>query len=439
MNKFWIVLRREYLEKVQKKSFLILTLLTPIIMFGVILIPFFLAKSSKDDTEKRVVLIDQTGKYWDTIRNEKNEDGFRFLPPQKELTAYKAEHNDSLYACVVITEDLLVNPKAITIYTHKKIPYTLQNFLTNALKEQLQDEKIASYNIPDLKDIMQDSRVIIDVSTIQWAEDGKEKEDSAAVGMIIGQIFNFILFFFVLTYGSAVMANVTEEKKNRIVEIIASSVKPTTLMSAKIMAMGLVGITQIFIWSLFLLLGVLFVQGVFIGQVTMNIHELQENLMATGNFQADELHSIIAPVTSFNFTGVILAFLFYFFCSYVTYAAIFASFGAAVDSGNEDVQQYVAPVTLLMTLGFYFSFYSAENPDGHLALWGAYIPLIGPNIMMVRLPFSPPLWQVGLSMLVTFLTMLVMIWCAAKIFRVGLLMYGKKPSVRELAKWIRHS
>lgn len=437
MNKFWIVLRKEYLTKVNKKSFIIITLLSPLLMIAIIAVPMLLGMGARDKSEKTIMVIDNTNKYLDIIQAKKSTDGFKFVKGNQEISSIKANKDADYYAYVMITEDLLNNPKAITIYSHKTIVPTLSTHLSDALEPALRDEKIKSFDIPNLDKIIDDTKVSVNVSTVQWSESGEEKESSAVVAMVVGQVFNFLLFMFVIAYGSMVMSSVMEEKKSRIVEIIASSVKPTTLLSAKMIAIGLVGITQVAIWAIVLVLGFIILQATMLSSVTMDLNQLSANMTATGDFDPAMIQDIMVPLSNFNFGGMFIAFIFYFICAYLSFASIYAAIGAAMDS-DEDISQMSMPITLFMMFGFYAALYSADNPFGPLALWGSFLPFIAPNVMMVRLPFDPPVWQIILSSAMMVVTTIIMVWIAAKIFRVGLLMYGKKPSIKEMIKWISY-
>ncbi len=439
MEKFWIVFKREYIERVKKKSFVLITILSPILMIAIIVVPMLLGLGLRDTSEKQVVILDQTGKYFKTIASEgaDNADGFVFKDANASLEEYRNSPDD-IYAVVLINNDLLDNPDAITIFSHTSIPNRLRDELSRILKAKLRSEKIASYNIPNLDKILEDTNVALNISSVQWFNDGKEKQSSTLLATVVGQVFNFSIFFFVTIYGSMVMSSVTEEKKNRIVEIISSSVKPTTLLSAKIMAIGALGLTQVLIWGIFLIVAFVVLQGVFLSSITLNLSQLQTNVISTGNFDATDVQGIIEPMMSFNFTGILFAFVFYFICAYVSYASIFAALGAATDS-DEDVQQFIGPVMIFMVFGFYGALYSMDNPDGPLTLWGSFIPFLAPFVMMVRLPFDPPLWQLALSCLITAVSTAFLVWAAARIFRTGLLMYGKKPTLKELLKWLRYN
>lgn len=435
MNKFWIVMRREYDVKVKKKSFILLTIFTPLIFILIIGAALFLGMNAKDSSEKTVMVIDQTGKYMSYLKDNPKE-GIKFVKSDVEIAEARQKKSEDVYAYVLITDDLLKNPKGLTIFSHSTIPPTLQTSISNDLQPALRKEKIASYDIPNLEQIIDDTKVNLSISEVQWSKDGEEQAASSTIAMIVGQVFNVLLFFFVLTYGSMVMTSVQEEKKNRIVEIIASSVKPTTLLFAKMVAVALVGFTQLGIWIVLGLVGFVVVQAIFLSNVTVDMNQLTQNAVSSG-VDPEFIQDVLMPISSFDFTGMIWAFVFFFVCAYFSFASIYAAMGAAFDS-DEDIQQMSLPITLLFMFAFYAALYSAENPNGPLALWGSFVPFVAPNVMMVRMPFAPPIWQVILSAVVMVATTVFFVWAAAKVFRVGLLMYGKKPTIKELIKWVRY-
>ncbi|WP_051522810.1 ABC transporter permease [Porphyromonas cangingivalis] len=367
MNKFGIVLKREYLTRVQKKSFLIFTILTPFIFIALMVIPAVIALNSKDTTKKEVIVIDNTSKYQDLF---KSDDIYTFTKGDKSITEYRKEANEDIYAYVLINDDLLKDPKAISIHSGKQIPRELQDKVERLLLPTLKNERIESFNIPNLKEILQESNVTLNISTIRWEKDGSEQEASAAIASIVGQVFNILIYMFILMYGMMVMQSVREEKKNRIVEIIISSVKPQTLLFGKICAIGLLGFTQMFIWIVIGILGIIGVQFFALGSISFNSAEINQHISQAGMDQATmaEVQSIVNAISGFDFTGLLFAFVFYFIFGYFIYASIFAAAGAAVDN-DEDVNQMVTPITLFML----FAFYAAS---------------IRPIIPMVPLPFG---------------------------------------------------
>lgn len=438
MHNFLIVLRKEYMTIVGKKSFIIMTFLTPILMVLLFSIPMLLGLFAKDSSEKDVIVVDQTGQYYDTIKAGEAE-GFRFSKGTASISEYKesALSSDSIYAVVSITGDLLEDPRAITIFSTSTIPEGLKRNLSRSLTKELELQKIASYGIPDLEKIIADAKVSLSISAVQWSSDGAEVAASATVGIITGQLFNFLLYFFVFMYGSMVMESVRVEKKNRIMEILASSVKPTTLLWAKIVGIGLVGITQLLMWGLFFILIFIGLQSVFLNGVTLDMNQFKEMAMTTDLGTDVEVMAALETLANLNYAEIIGCFLIYFATAYVSFAALFAASGAVTDA-EEGVNQITMPITVLMIFGFLFALYSADNPNATISVVSSFIPFVAPNVMMVRIPFDPPAWQVLLSLGLMILFTYLAVWFAAKIFRVGLLMYGKKPTTKDLWRWMKY-
>ena len=268
---------------------------------------------------------------------------------------------------------------------------------------------------------------------MKWSSDGSVSESSTHLASILGFIFTFITYMFIIMYGNIVMQSVLEEKKSRVVEVMVSSVKPVNMLIGKIVGVGLVGITQILIWGV--LIGVF--SSIAIPFIAPNASDLQSASLMTPRMDTFENSNILAMVLSINWIEVIAYFILYFIGGYVLYASIFAMFASAVNS-EEDTSQFMTPVTLMIVFAFMVGIYSVQNPDGPLAFWTSLIPFTSPIVMMMRIPFGVPLWEKLLSVVLLYGTFVFISVIAAKIYRVGILMYGKKPSIKEMMKWVRY-
>ena len=435
MSKIGLIIKREYLYRVSKKSFLLLTFLTPFFFAALILVPLWLS-SIKGDDIRTIVVLDATGKYAPLLQDTGN---YRFIDEEKSLEDYKKDKDNNVFAILNITGDLLQPQNNATIYSEKQVPSDLKNIIDNAIGKYLENEKLESFNIPNLKEIIKESRINFKVNAIKWGEDGSENTSSAAIASVIGIIFTMIVYMFIIMYGTMVMQGVSEEKTNRIVEIMVSSVRPFDLMMGKIIGIGFVGLTQVFLWAVLttVLLGVS--QLFFIGN--------NQDLLAAGAMasQSIPVHaSAIAPsgqileiLKTINFSEIVFFFIVYFIGGYLLYGAIFAAIGSAVNT-QEDTQQFLSPIMIFMIFAFYTGIYSMENPDGPLAFWCSMVPFTSPIVMMIRLPFEIPLWEKLLSITLLYASAIAIVWFSAKIYRIGILMYGKKPSIKEIIKWIRY-
>ncbi|MDL2257133.1 ABC transporter permease [Bacteroidales bacterium OttesenSCG-928-I14] len=415
MSKIGIVIRREYLTRVKKKSFIILTFLMPILFVGLMFGTVFLALMSKGEV-KNIVVIDQTntGEYVSVLEDT---DQYRFIPAEDGFSNFREESNDTIYAHLVISGNLLEYPDAITLYSQTQVVESALYTIETQFNEYLSDKKLASYNIPGIKEIIEDSKVEVNLQNIKWDDAGNEVESSAEMASMIGIIFTFLIYLFIFSYGGMVMSGVLEEKMNRIIEVMVSSVKPFDLMMGKLVGIGLVGLTQFGLWAL-LIVGV----------------SLFGNMFLDSSEMFAQFNTILS---SMNLVELSLYFVLFFICGYLMYASLFAAIGAMVNS-QEDTQQYMMPITVLIVFAFVAGTYSAQNPDGPLAFWASIIPFTSPIVMMVRLPFGVPWWELALSIALLIGTVILTVMLAAKIYRTGILMYGKKPSFQEIIKWLKY-
>jgi ABC-2 type transport system permease protein len=438
MNKTWLIIKQEYLRRVRKKSFILLTFLMPLLMAALVFVPFWLA-TMKGDEVRRVAVIDRTGKYAPLFGDS---DNYLFFDADKSLEEYRASDQKELFALLNITDDLLNNPRAAVLYSEKQIPNDLSRIVNQTLTKQMESDKLASFQIPDLDQIIKDSRVQFQIQTIKWGKDGSESSSSGLIAHLIGLFSTIIIYMFILMYGAMVMQGVSEEKTNRIVEIMVSSVRPFNLMMGKVVGIGLVGLTQLLIWGILtvFLIGVggMFSGGMMGGPDT-TVAMQQGTMMSQQINPADYQEGMewIAQLQSFNFGEIAFFFVVFFVGGYLLYASLFAAIGSAINS-PEDSQQFMGPIMVLLIFALYAGIYSADNPDGPLAFWCSLIPFTSPVVMLMRIPYEISLWEKLLSVTLLYATSLCFVWLSAKIYRIGILMYGKKPHIKEIIKWITY-
>lgn len=438
MSKINLIIKREYTTRVMKKSFILLTFLTPLLIVGMVAMIVWLG-GIKDDAIKKIVVIDQTKLYKDVLKNNESY-VFEYIDEDFEAYKNKTEKSKQITALLYINGNLIDNPAAATLYSDKQINLELKSYITGQLKHYVEEQKLAAYNIPNLREMVEQSKTSIDLKTIKWGEDGKEKQASAELAVIFGMITAFIIYMFIVIYGAQVMSGVVQEKTNRIVEVIVSSVKPFELMMGKIIGIALVGLTQVFLWVV-LTVGIMFAVNSSMGNVLTpdTVDQLQQ-LNQTGlqaQAMPSEMQDILVAINGLDFFQLITLFIIYFLGGYLLYASLFAAVGSAVDS-ETDTNQFTMPIMLPIIFAIYAGIFSAENPDGPLAFWCSLIPFTSPIVMMVRLPFDVPVWQIALSVGILILSFIGTTWVAAKIYRTGILMYGKKVSWAEMWKWLRY-
>ena len=445
MNKLKLIIQHEYMTMVGKKSFIIMTLLIPFLILIVGCIPVLLAyiNSSADTSITRIAVIDESGNYGSAFKDTPN---YRFMVMQgdKAVNAHEFYKNagESIDAVMVIPANVLDDQQA-TIYSENTIDQGTISMLTNCLSDTLARAKIASFNDPDLESKIEQSQVSAQVKSIKWNEEGDEQEQSAQFASILGMILSFLTYTFVLSYGAMIMNSVVEEKTNRIVEVIVSSCRPLELMMGKIIGVGLVGLTQFAIWVVLLGIGYL-VLGLVAGgamavsnpeAITAGMNLPGGTDMASGMVDST-MSEVMTVLASINWLSLLGNFVIYFIGGYLLYASLFAGFGSAVDQAS-DSSQFTMPIILIMIIALYAGIACIENPSGPMAVWCSIIPFTSPVVMMVRLPFDVPWWQLLLSIVLLYATAFACIWISARIYRTGILLYGKKRTFKEVLKWVK--
>jgi ABC-2 type transport system permease protein len=437
-----------------------MSVLGPLIFAAYILIPMYFA-TLEDKEEKRMVVIDDSGLF-----TEQGPEGPEFIIQETEtlkfqvvegvpIETFKETFEESgYYGLLFIPSNILASESSL-IYSTKQTSIEISEYLKRSMESEIEDLKLAQHEIADIEKILAEVETTINVRNIKWTKDGKTQESNTGVIMGIGYLGGMLIFFFIFFFGSQVMRGVIEEKVSRIIEVIVSSVKPYQLMMGKIIGVGLVGLTQFLIWMIFsavLVTGLkaavfpelnqtpteqvvssdLFDQGAGVQDLAM---PSPENM---ANEDMDMAQEIFASLKSINAGVMIASFLFYFIFGYLLYASMFAVIGSAVDN-ETDTQQLIFPVILPLILGLYVMISAINNPDNALSFWFSIIPFTSPVVMMARIPFGVPWWQIALSGSLLIATFLGMTWVAAKVYRTGILMYGKKNSYKEIWKWLRYS
>lgn len=441
MSKISLIIKREYSTRVMKKSFILLTFLTPVLMVGMISLIVFLG-TIKDDKVKKIIVVDKTQLYKDVLKNNESYI-FQFSGASVDELRKQNEDESEFAALLYISKDLSVDSTAAVMYSDKQVNLELKTYVSGLLNKYIEQQKLAAYNIPNLKEMVDKSQTDINLKTIKWGEDGKEKEASAELALVIGMITAFIIYMFIVIYGAQVMSGVVQEKTNRIVEVMISSVKPFELMMGKIIGIAMVGLTQFLMWVLLTGAIMFGLSSAFAKDIDMNsVKKVQEmGQMGMQNMPNDDVMSKIQDFTvalnGLDFVQIITLFIVYFLGGYLLYASLFAAIGSAVDN-ETDTQQFSMPIMLPIIFAIYAGIFSAENPDGPLAFWCSMIPFTSPIVMMVRLPFDVPFWQIALSISILVLSFIGTTWMAGKIYRTGILMYGKKTTWKEMWKWLKY-
>lgn len=436
MRNIFLVIRREYLVRVKKKSFLVMTVLGPLLFVAFYGTVFWAAVSSVDI--KTVQVLDESGLF----RNKfKDSETLKFESTSMSIDSAKAAFpNSDANALVYIPANVIQSPKSVRIYAAKNVSLELKSEIEKVIEKEIEDIKLAEAGITHK--ILEDSRVNVNSETISLSEEG-EKTSSSGAATVIGGICAFLIYMSVFIYGTQVMRGITEEKTSRIVEVIISSVKPFQLMLGKIIGVALVGLTQFVLWILLTTALTSATSAVIASKMSKESAQIEQEMkkaqmpnqgLPGGNVD-NPVAEVLGAVSSLNLPLIIGCFLFYYLGGYLLYSALFGAVGAAVDN-DADTQQFMLPITLPIIFSFVFAQFVLRDPDGTLAFWTSIIPFTSPIIMMVRIPFGVPAWEIALSMVLLVLGFMGTTWVAARIYRVGILMYGKKVSYKELVKWI---
>lgn len=431
MNKILIIIQREFLKRVRTKGFIILTITMPFIMAALVFVPLWLS-SIENDEQQKVAVIDPTGVYAKALKASKS-----FAFSAQPVITEEMRSEDSPYdAVVAISGDLVKNNGKVTIYSHKEIPGNMLDYIQSKLNETVQKQKLEATGIAGLDKIIDDVQRNVNMKTVKWSKEGDEQASSTYVAIIVGGIFTLLIYIFVITYGGMVMQSVIEEKTNRIMELLVSSVKPFQLMMGKIIGVMLVGIAQMALWGVILSI-IMTVASVGFGvSQAQSIAAGQPMPSPTMNMSQDT-QELLTAIVNLPYAEIGLMFIIMFVGGYLLYSSFFAATGASINE-QEDANQFVVPITMITLFGLYAAMYSIENTDGPLAFWASLFPLTSPIVMMIRIPFGVPLWQELLSIALLYASAFLMIWIGGKIYRVGILMYGKKPSIKEIIKWMRY-
>ncbi|HNW75972.1 MAG TPA: ABC transporter permease [Bacteroidales bacterium] len=455
MQKIWLIIQREYLTRVKKKSFIVMTILGPVLLAALMIVPIWLSMNSNE--MKTVAVIDQTGIFFEKF---KDTDNIRFHYLVSDVNAAKDNFRKSGdYALLVIPKTEVALPTNAILYSEGQVNLNVKSYIDRVMTKQLEDMKLQA-RLNDLRqgsdtpvnvdDILRSIKTTVDVSTMKIDEKGNEEKSYTEVSMVAGIFAGILIYMFIFMFGSQVMRGVIEEKTSRIVEVIISSVKPFQLMMGKVIGVALVGLTQFLLWVVltFVIITAVVTPMTAAKNIKAPATEQvsgQPNALdpaaATALIQKqapqDGVNEVFDAISSINFPVMLGSFLFFFLFGYLLYAAFFAAIGGAVDS-EADTQQFMMPITVPLLLSMVLSQFILQDPTGPVAFWLSIIPFTSPVVMMMRIPFGVPYWELALSMVLLILGFIGATWMAAKIYRTGILMYGKKVGYRELWKWLKY-
>ena len=429
-----LIIQREFITRVRKKTFLLMTLLAPLLLAAVMIVPGLLASMPEDD--KSIIVLDEPS----ILAPEKGTSQFslEYLNPNEfDLeTGKKILRESDKDALLYIPSgngwdpDFIKNN--ILLFGKEDIGIDLQRFVERQLEEKINQQKLIRQGVDP--EVVAQTKTKVTIRSFTMGEEGNEETSATPLKMGLGYIAGILIYFFIFFYAVQVMRGVIEEKTSRIVEVIISSVRPRQLMMGKILGIGLVGVVQFLIW-------VILSGTIYVVVSTFIYPEIFAQQVPAGPGSPDlstvDQTNLFSMLNSINFPVVLSGFVFYFFGGYFLYSALFAALGSAIDQ-EADSQQFMLPVTAPMIIAITTAMNVIQDPNGPLAFWMSMIPLTSPISMMIRLPFGVPIWQIALSALILVSTFFCVVALAGKIYRVGILMYGKKVTWKELYKWLKY-
>lgn len=437
-----IVIGREYSTRVRKKSFLLTTFITPILFAALCLVPAFLMTNMKESA-KRLAVVDNSGIVLPYL-----EDGETVS--YVDMSSRNADSVKVRLAELGCDGVLVVSPldsvgKTITaeIYSPSPLGIDLEENLGNRLDDALENYRVESYGIEGLAQIMEDVKVNVPLRSYTISDDGEEKVSESGVYMLVSMILGMVIYMFIVMFGAMVMSSVIEEKSSRVVEVLVSSVKATELMFGKIIGIAFVALTQFLLWIV-LTVAIVGVVGALAGpSLASGLDPAEMSQMAgmdagqlAGMTGSSELGVIISSLSNMHLGTILVCFLIFFVLGYMLYASLFAAIGSAVENEG-DSSQLQMPVTVPLMIAFFVALYAFKAPESTLVFWCSLIPFTSPIVMLARLPYGVPAWELVLSIVLLALTFALCAWLSAKIYKVGILMFGKKTTWKDLWKWLK--
>jgi ABC-2 type transport system permease protein len=442
------IISREYLTRVQKKSFLLITFLGPVFFAAIALLPSIIMFMA-EDKGKQIAVVDQSGIVLPKMESDATITYHDYSTANPD--SLKTQLSELKMDAMVLVSPLDSSTKSVNVsaFSNSPISVDLKERISDKIDEAVEDYRISLYDVGDLKQIMNEVKSDVNISTYTLGEDGEEKISSSEVFMIISLLLSTIIYFFIAMFSGMVMQSVIEEKTSRVVEVLVSSVKATELMFGKIIGVACVALTQFLLW---IVLTAVLVTGVsaFVGFDTMmgDPAQSEQMMQMTGQMsgvdmeqvtavtEGDGLGVVISTLKEINYGQLIFGFFIYFALGYLLYASFFAAIGSAVEN-EADTQQLQMPITVPLIIGFFIAFYAFKAPDSAVVFWGSMIPFTSPIVMLARIPFGVPAWELALSIAILVGTFIACGWASAKIYQIGILMFGKKTTFKDLWKWLR--
>ena len=440
MNNLNIIIGREVKERVAKKSFIFTTLLTPLFMILLMALPSLIMLFSHGSKQK-IVTIDKSELVLPALLKEAQDNELVAIVPAKSgATQQELIHDENYDGVLVIGPDIVSNPSNVTLYSRESSTMDVKDAVSSTVAEVVREQRMKKYNVEDIDRLLADSRVSVDIKEVRVDEEGNESDSSCTLAMALGFIMTFMLYTFLLLYGQMVMNSIIEEKNNRVLELMVSSVKPIQLMLGKIIGVGLVALIQIVVWAILVCAFVAMVMPLLIpADIATDMAAMQ-----AGTFNAassDVSTEMLTAISTFSNVGYVASIFGYLALlmvgGFLFYASIFAAIGASVDNA-QDASNLTTFATIPIIFGLVFGMMAFQDPNSTAVIWMSMIPFTSPMVMIARIPFDIAQWQIWISFAILIASFVGMAWFAGKVYRIGIFMYGKKPTVKDIIRWARY-
>ncbi len=449
------VIGREYLTRVKKKSFLVTTFVVPI-LFAAMMVAIFYIMGSTKQRKQDVAVVDQSGLVMSHLNSD---DRVTYSDFSSEVPdSIKLHLKDFGKDVLVVISPLDTVKKTVSVQAYSKDPLGVEftGRLSDAVDDAVEEYRVQQYGIENLSQIMEDVRSNVRVTEYTLDESGNESVSESGIYMIVSMLLGIIIWMFIMMFGGQVMSSVIEEKSSRVVEVLISSVKAVDLMFGKIIGVALVALTQFLLWIV-LTVALTSIASMFIGKDMLKSISGNQEMIAqtTVGIPADlgsmtmpadtasldaaapgELQTVMATLSNIPWVKLIVSFLIFFVLGYLLYASLYAAIGSAAES-VEDTQQLQMPITIPLMIAYMIILMAFQNPDSGVVVWASMIPFTSPIVMLARIPYGVPMWQLVLSIVLLFFTFLACAWLSAKIYKVGILMFGKKSTFKDLWRWLK--
>lgn len=435
-----VIIGREYKTRVKKKSFLLVTFLGPLFFAAIVVLPSIIMYAAKEES-KKIAVVDKSGIVLPYLQSDSSAvySDYSLMEPDSVKSGLDRLGQDAMLQISEIDS----SEKSVSVVTYSKKPLGIEliESIKRDVNSAVEDYRISSYSIENLAGIMKEVKSDVNIATYTLDAQGEAKISASEVYMMISMLLGMVIYMFIAIFGGMVMSSVIEEKSSRVVEVLVSSVKSTELMFGKIIGVALVALTQFLLWVGLTIVIVLVVGALmgpeFLSQGAAGMSDPAMTGMAGGMAPPQsEMATVMATLAGLNYLQIILSFIVYFVFGYLLYSSMFAAIGSAVENEG-DTQQLSIPVTIPLLIGFFIALYAFKAPDSGVVFWGSMIPFTSPIVMLARIPFGVPAWQIALSLALLVGTFVLCAWASAKIYKIGILMFGKKSTFKDLWKWLK--